>query len=108
MAAMDRSQTRCGLWEIYHQLIHVGLRLLAMRALEIGELNQFQVLGRSTTIGAVRDPLQLGAKIGKRILTECNNLVSGDDVLPVSKGEELKNGLASPCRSCRQLKRPPW
>ncbi len=80
------------LGKIHRELVHVGLRLLAMGALEIGELNQFQILGGYPAIGAIGLLLQLGAKIGKRIRPERNNLVAGDDVLAVGQGKELERG----------------
>ena len=33
-----------GLGKIRSQLVHVGLRLFAVRALEVGELDQFEIL----------------------------------------------------------------
>ena len=55
-----------GLGKIDGELVHVGLGFLAMGALEVSELDQFQILGGGAAIGAVGALLQLGAMIGVR------------------------------------------
>ena len=78
------------LGKIHCQLVHVGLRFLAMGALEIGKLDQFQVLRRRAAIGPVGPLLQRGAGVSERVRAEGDNLVAGDDVLAVCHGEELQ------------------
>ena len=100
---MDCGMDRCnrivlkddaGLGKVHRQLVHVGLRFLAMGALEVGELDQLQILGGRAAIGAVGVLLQLGAILGKGMLAKGNNgeLVAGDDVLAVGERKELKRG----------------
>ena len=48
-----------------------------MRALEVGELDQFQILVGRAAVGAVGLLLQLRAKVGKRMFAERNDLVAG-------------------------------
>jgi hypothetical protein len=86
-----------GFGKIHCQLVHVGLRILAMRALEIGEFHQFQVLRGRTAVRSIATLLQNGPILCKRIFAEGNKVVSGDDVLAVGKSEELqRRGLLLP------------
>ena len=78
------------LGKIGDQLVHVGLRLLAVGALEVSELDEFEILGRRAPIGAVGSLLQHGAIIGKGIFAEGNNLVAGDDVLAVGQWRRMR------------------
>ena len=62
------------LGKIRGELIHVGLRLLAVRALEVGKLDHLKILRGGAAIRAVGALLQLLAGIGERMLAEINDL----------------------------------
>ena len=76
------------LGKIGDELVHVGLRSFAMRALEVSELDEFEILGRRTAIGAVGALLEHGAVLGKGMLAEGNDPFADDDVLLIGRGEE--------------------
>src|ERR1700733_4779430 len=76
---------------IRNQLVHVGLRLFAVRALEVGKLDQLQILGRGAAVGAVGVLLQLLASVSKGIVSESDDVVTADDVLAIGKIIEREN-----------------
>src|ERR1700761_7074881 len=78
------------LGKIRDELIHVGLRLFAVRTLEIGEFDELEILGRRATEGAICALLQQSTIVSKRMLAEWNDLLAHDDVLLVGGGEECE------------------
>ena len=78
------------LGKICNELVHVGLRGFAMRALKIREFDQFKVLCGGAAVRAVGALLQHCAVLCKRIFTEGNDLVADDDVFSIGRCEEGK------------------
>src|SRR6516225_5304536 len=74
--------------EVRKELFHVGLRSLAMRALEVGELNQHEVLCGSPVGRSIGPLLQERTVLRKRLLAERNDLIPDNDVLSVRRGKE--------------------
>src|ERR1017187_975434 len=61
-----------------------------MWALEVGKLGDHQILRGRAAIRTVGTLLHHGAGLGKGMLSEGNNLFTGDEVLSVRQHEELE------------------
>src|SRR5579872_5194907 len=78
------------LGKVRGQLLHVGLRLFAVGALEVGKLDQFQILRCRPAIWTVRTLLQLLTVGGIRMIAEGQNIVTGNDMLSIRQRKEGK------------------
>ena len=74
--------------EIDGELFHVGLRLFAVRALEVSKLDKFQILRGRAAIGTVGALLQLLAGAGIGTFAEGEDFVTGKDVLAVGESKK--------------------
>ena len=90
------------LGKIRDQLVHVGLRLFAVRALEVGELHQLQILRCRAAIRAVGALLHLLADFGEGMIAKVDDALAADDVLAVGQHKKRERSRAFPCPSCRR------
>ena len=77
-----------GFRKIHGQLVHIGLRFLAMGALEVGELHQLEGLVGRPHEGSVGLLLQLGSLGSIGVFTERVHVLVGDDVLAIGQDPE--------------------
>ena len=76
--------------EIRGELVHGGLRIFAVRALEVSELDEFQVFACSALGWAVSALNERAAVFRVGMLSERQDFSAGDDVLAVRQSEELE------------------
>ena len=76
--------------EVGSDFIHCGLSVFAMRALEVGELDEFQVFAGPAARWAICTLEQNGAIFGIRMCAEGENFTPGNDMFSVGEGEELE------------------
>jgi hypothetical protein len=76
-----------GLGKIHCQLVHIGLRVLAVGALEVGKLDNLQILRSRATVRAIGALLRQGARLRVRMLAKGNNVIADNDVLAIGRAK---------------------
>lgn len=76
--------------EVRSDLVHGGLGVFAMRALEVGKFDNLQILAGVALGWAVGALDECGAVLSEGMIAEGQDFSAGDEVFAVRKDEELK------------------